>query len=56
MTVKELKEQLEDFGDHLEIVVANEDGQYEIDSIDTAPLHVNSQKEGMTGVLIYTSN
>lgn len=55
MTVKELKEELENYGDHLQVIIATVDGHREIDSVGTAPINIEDhQNDGMDGVVLYT--
>jgi hypothetical protein len=57
LTVKELKEELESYGDHMEVIVATVDGHREIDSVGGAPINIEDhKKDGMEGVIIFTTD
>lgn len=61
LTVKQLREELENYGDHLGVVINTTYGQREIDSVETMRIHFDDGRDtdedpfdGLTGVAINT--
>lgn len=55
MTVKELREQLEDYGDHLQVIIGTRLGDREVDSIDSGRISIeDSESNGDVCCKIFT--
>lgn len=56
MTVKELREALEDYGDHLPVIIGTMNGDREVDSVDSGRvlLPEDSESNGILCCKIFT--